>query len=423
MRLALSRNSPLSNTTMVAIAAAAAWSLCTAPAAYAAGPIGGAKLAGTGVVFNPAPGVPAPPAVTAQGWLVADLDTGQVLGGRNPHGKFLPASTLKTLTAIALLPKLAPKTIVKPSNTAANIDGTRVGIKPGFPVTVDLLFTGMLIWSGNDTATALAETAGGEAATVRLMNEHAKRLQANDTLAVNPTGLDAPGQFSSPYDLALLGRAALKIDAYARYTAIRKIAVPAPTGSFEIANKNRLLYTYQGTFGGKTGWTKKALDTYIGYAQRGSRRLVVTIMKANTRQWRDEAPKLLDWGFAADGIVTPVGELVLPLDEIAASPSATASPAGASAPSVGAAAATPGATESKPVAGATSAAATTGAAKPANAGKKRSLVDRLPAFHWWYAAGPVALAGLIAMGLAWRTRRRRRRGFYMPQTKLRLPVR
>jgi len=308
--------------------------------------------------------------------------------------------------------------MVKPSNAAANIDGTKVGIKPGFPVSVDLLFTGMLIYSGNDTATALAEAAGGEAATVSLMNEHAKRLQADDTFAANPTGLDATGQYSSPYDLALMGRAALKIPAYARYTKIKKVMVPSPTGSFEIANKNRLLYTYEGTFGGKTGGTNKALQTYIGYAQRGTHRLVVTIMK--THQWRTEAPRLLDWGFAADGVATPVGVLVPSLDEIAASPTTSS-----------AAAATPG-TSSSAAATATAASPQPSAQPvasklPATRKKHRSLASRLPKFglhlHWWYAAGPVVLAALVAVALVMRRRRRRRRGFYMPETKLRLPIR
>jgi D-alanyl-D-alanine carboxypeptidase (penicillin-binding protein 5/6) len=369
---------------------------------------------------------PSPP----DGWLVADLDTGAVLAARNAHGKFLPASTIKTLTALALLPKLSPKTVVKPSKTAADMDGTRVGIKAGHPVTIEFLFTATLIYSGNDTATALAEAAGGEEVTVKLMNQQARRLQARDTLAVNPTGLDAPGQFSSPYDLALIGRAALKNADYRRYTAIMKAMVPAPNGAFEIANKNALLYTYEGAFGGKTGGTKKALNTYIGFAERGGRRLVVTIMKSPVGKWRTDAPALLDWGFSVDGIVKPVGQLVPPLDEVAASPSASASaaavPAGSSAPAAGASSPAQPSVNSAPEPGAAATgrpAASVAPIQPKT--ERRGLVDRLPdvRLRWWYAVVVVALGALIAVALAWRARRRRRRGFYMPQTKLRLPVR
>ncbi len=366
--------------------------------AYAADPLGGSKLGSKGIVVDPT--APALPVITAQGWLIADLDSGEVLASRNPHGKFLPASTIKTLTAIALLPRLDPKTIVKPSAKAANMEGSSIGLVPGHPISIDLLFTGMLIASGNDSATALAESAGGENVTVDLMNEEAKRLQAGDTSAANPTGLDADGQFSSPYDLALMGRAALKIPAFQRHTSTRQATIPSPKGPFQIANKNRLLYNYEGTFGGKTGGTKKALQTYIGFAQRGNRRIVVTIMK--TSFWRAEAPKLLDWGFSAAGQVAPVGVLVEPLEEL------TAANGGA-----------PGAANIAPAAG--------GAVKadsaPANkATKDTSGVPRLPSGRWWFGAAPIAVF-LIVSALTLRRRRRRRRGFYMPQTKLRLPVR
>ncbi|MDQ1710288.1 MAG: hypothetical protein QOG49_1673 [Frankiaceae bacterium] len=401
MRLVLHARSRLFAAALL-IAGTLATATSAAPA-YAADPLGGPALGSTGVVADRSAGMPAlPAAVTAEGWLVADLDTGAVIAARNPHGKFLPASTLKTLTALVLLPRLSPTRLVKPSQAAANIGGTKVGIKPGFPVTIDLLFTGMLIYSGNDTATALAQAAGGEPATVALMNAEAKRIQANDTLAVNVTGLDATAQYSSPYDLALMGRAALKIDAYKHYTAIKKAMVPAPTGSFEIANKNALLYNYPGTFGGKTGGTTKALQTYIGYAERGGHRLVVTIMK--THHWRTEAPMLLDYGFAADGVVTPVGQLVPTLDEIAA-----------------------GVPSASTTAAAGSTAATAAPAGAVAAKKKHKSIVRLPSiglhFRWWYAAVAGVVAALLTIGFGWRARRRRRHGFYARQTKLRLPVR
>lgn len=410
--------SPLRKTALLASALLMGAALLPNASAYAAGPIGGPKLGSKGVVFDIKPGSPAPPAVPAEGWLVADLDTGGVIGARNPHGRFLPASTLKTLTAIALLPKLSPRTIVKPSKVAADMEGSRVGIKAGFPISVELLFTGMLINSGNDTATALAEAAGGQATTVKMMNEHAKRLQAADTLAANPTGLDAADQFSSAYDLALIGREALKNKDFARYTLIKKALIPTPTTSFEIANKNRLLYTYEGSLGGKTGGTKKALNTYIGFAQRGGRRLVVTLMKAPVGSWQRDAPKLLDWGFAVAGTATPVGLLVPPLDAQASSPTASPAVQGSTADPSSTA---PALLDAPSIAPTATAAAARRATAPGPA--QGSLADRLPTLRWWYAAVAVALAGLGASGLAWRGRRRRRRGFYSRSTKLRLPVR
>jgi D-alanyl-D-alanine carboxypeptidase (penicillin-binding protein 5/6) len=395
---------------VLAIALAPALAITASPSYADDEPIGGPKLSQTRVVVDPLAGAPELPIVTAQGWLVADLDSGEVLAARNPHGKFLPASTIKTLTALALLPRLNPKTVVKPSAKADNMEGSAVGLVAGHPITIDLLFTGMLIQSGNDTAQALAEAAGGEELTVRLMNEAAKRIQANDTVAVNPTGLDAEGQLSSPYDLALMGRAALQNPAYRRYTATKQATIPSPKGPFQIANKNRLLYSYSGTFGGKTGGTKKALQTYIGFAKRGNRRLVVTLMKTNF--WRTEAPKLLDWGFAAAGKVTPVGVLVPPLDKLPATASSSASavlPNSSVAPS--SASSLSGASPS--------------AKENAKVAKARSGVQLpgLPRVKWWYAVAPVAILVLVVIAMTVRRRRRRRRGFYMPETKLKLPVR
>jgi len=417
---------PLRNAARLASALALACALLPSTPSYAAGPIGGPQLGGKGDVLDRRPGVLLPPAVAAAGWLVADLDTGAVLGARNPHGRFLPASTLKTLTALALLPKLSPRTVVKPSKLAANMEGSRVGIKAGHPLTVEFLFTGMLINSGNDTAVALAEAAGGEATTVRLMNQQLKRIQARDTLAANSTGLDATDQFSSPYDLALIGREALKNPDYRRYIVIKKTMVPTPKASFEIANKNRLLYTYDGSFGGKTGRTVRAGSTYVGYAQRGSRRLVVTLMK--TTDWAGEATKLLDWGFAAADRITPVGQLVPALDAVtsatasasAVASAGNASPAGSSSPMTSQSADSGPPAVSAP-GGASAPLSISRAARPEV--KRRALFDRLPATRWWYAAGALALVGMVTTAVILRNRRRRRRGFYMPQTKLRLPVR
>src|SRR3954452_23130727 len=97
-----------------------------------ADPIGGPLLAGRGVVEQPLPGAPALPTdLTSATWLVADLDTGDVLAAKGPHEKYLPASTLKTLTALTLIPRLDPNQMVKASWRDAAVDGSKVGIVPG----------------------------------------------------------------------------------------------------------------------------------------------------------------------------------------------------------------------------------------------------------------------------------------------------
>src|SRR5690242_5462161 len=171
------------------------------------GPVGGDLLTAKPTVV--ADGA-APPAVQASAYVVADLDTGQVLAAKAPHAKLRPASTLKTLTALVLLPRLKKTDPVIGSDADAGIIGSKVGVYPGLHYTVDLLFQGMFLASGNDAVHALcAHDQGGIPATVQRMNDKAKDLNALDTHVTDPTGLDADGQFSSAYDLALFARAGL----------------------------------------------------------------------------------------------------------------------------------------------------------------------------------------------------------------------
>src|SRR5207344_2249399 len=133
----------------------------------------------------------------AASFLLADLDTGEVLAARNPHGLQRPASTLKVLTAVTLLPQLDPTSVYTARSEDANAEGSRVGVVPDATYTVHQLFQGLFLMSGNDAASALANAAGGHRATIARMNTMAKSLGALDTSVRNPSGLDAPGQFTS----------------------------------------------------------------------------------------------------------------------------------------------------------------------------------------------------------------------------------
>jgi serine-type D-Ala-D-Ala carboxypeptidase (penicillin-binding protein 5/6) len=300
---------------VLAVTAAACLALAAAPTAHAASsePVGGPLLASTGVVVSPLPGAPALPSGLDMGsWLVADADTGDVLAAKAPHVRFLPASTLKTLTAVTLLPLLDPASTTVASQGDAAVDGSKVGLVPGMRYTLDTLFTAMLVVSGNDAADALAEAAGGLPHTVDLMNAEARHLQAYDTFARTPSGLDGPGESTSAYDLALIARAGLAMPEFRHYVGIVRSTVPAPHHKhFEIYTHNRLLTTYRGDIGVKNGYTVRAGGTYVGAATRGGHTIIVTLMHAPPDFW-PQAKALLDWGFAARGQVEAVGSLVGP---------------------------------------------------------------------------------------------------------------
>lgn len=313
-------------------------SLLLAPAAAAdpggSAAVGGQLLARRGTLVLPRPGMPPiPTGITASSWLVADLDTGQVLAARDPHGQFPPASTLKALTALTLIPRLPARQVVTATNADIDVDGSKVGLVPKGRYSVAQLFTALLVVSGNDAANTLASAGGGTSSTVARMNEEAARLQARDTTARTASGLDAPGQLTSAYDLALIARAGMRLPAFRHYVAIRRAFLPAPGRHWiEIGTHNRLLRNYPGAIGIKNGYTVASQATFIGAARRGGRTLVVTMLHASPRVWH-EAAALLDWGFAAAVLVTPVGELVEPVPAgstpVDAVPSGTPAPAAA----------------------------------------------------------------------------------------------
>ena len=300
--------------TLAAVLAAA-----SPAAAQSAEVVGGRDLAGKGVVVEP--GAPALPEIAAASWLVGDLDTGAVLAAKDAHGQYAPASTLKALTALTLIPELPADRVVQASFDDVNVEGSKVGVNEGVPYPVSELFEALMMVSGNDAANVLASAAGGQARTAELMNAKAEALGALDTRAVNPHGLDAPGQVSSAYDLALIARAGLDDPDFARYVSTEQASIAAPGGArIATANKNKLLYRYPGALGVKNGYTNAARASFIGAAERGGKRLVVTLMKADPRVF-DEAVELLDWGFSASA-ATPVGELVQPVPAAPPTPAA-----------------------------------------------------------------------------------------------------
>lgn len=182
-------------------------------------------------------------------------------------------------------------------------------LRPGMTVTVEDLLYGLLLSSGNDAATALAEhVAGGEAAFAVMMNGRAAELGARNSRFLNASGLPAEGQVTTARDLALIAAAALRNPVFARMVSTpTHNLVMEGTESRTLHNNNRLL-GQDGIDGVKTGYTSKALHTYVGSATRDGWQLVATIlMDSKEGKWRD-AGALLSWGFTAYRRVVLLGE-------------------------------------------------------------------------------------------------------------------
>jgi D-alanyl-D-alanine carboxypeptidase (penicillin-binding protein 5/6) len=265
-------------------------------------PVGGPAMGSCGDVV--APGAPAAPPVGVVSYVLADLDSGEVLAARNPHARLRPASLMKTLTGLLVAQRLPLDETITGTQEDADQEGTRVGMGPGGQYTIRQVFDAMMIASGNDAAHALAvRLTGSVPATVALMNSTARELGALDTRAATPSGLDGPGMQTSAYDLASIFRVAMREPAFAQAVATRQIPFPGFGASppFTVANDNKLLTTgYPGFLGGKTGFTDDARHTFIGAAERGGRRLVAVLMRGEQRPvpMYEQAGALLDHGFA-----------------------------------------------------------------------------------------------------------------------------
>jgi D-alanyl-D-alanine carboxypeptidase (penicillin-binding protein 5/6) len=277
-------------------------------------PVGGSRMGECGPVIPPGAGHPPPNQF--ESWVLADLDTGQVLAAQDPHARQRPASLIKVLLALVVMRELKMDTVVTGTWDDANQDGTRVGIGPDGKYTNDQLFHALLMHSGNDCAHAFAMQLGGVDQTVAKMNALAKSVGALDTRTATPAGLDGPGMTSSAYDLAVLFRLAMQDKRFADAVATEQFQFPGwgTKPGFIVANDNPLLYNYPGDLGGKTGYTDDALHTYINAAQRNGTRLVFVgtrgTMSPVTQMYSQSEP-MMDYGFALKATgAQPVGQLV-----------------------------------------------------------------------------------------------------------------
>ncbi|MBO0677229.1 D-alanyl-D-alanine carboxypeptidase [Mycolicibacterium sp. S2-37] len=246
------------------------------------------------------------PAGPAEAWIVADMDTGQVLAGRNDDTRYAPASTIKTLLAQVVLDEVPLDSTIVAEEVDTHVECNCAGVAPGRTYTARQLLEGLLLVSGNDAANTLARMLGGTGPAVAKMNAKAAALGAHGTNVVTPSGLDGPGMpfWSTPHDLAVIFRAAMGYPVFAQITAMPTAVFPARTGDVVLVNQDELLHRYPGAIGGKTGYTDIAQKTFVGAAQRDGRRLVVALMHGLVKEggptYWDQAAGLLDWGFALD---------------------------------------------------------------------------------------------------------------------------
>jgi D-alanyl-D-alanine carboxypeptidase (penicillin-binding protein 5/6) len=255
--------------------------------------------------LQPVGSAPIPPG-PAPAWIVADMDTGQILAGRNDEQPSPPASTIKTLLATVVLDEVPLDSTIVATDTDTRVECNCAGVAPGQTYTARQLLDGLLLVSGNDAANTLARMLGGADAAVAKMNAKAALLGAYGTNAGSPSGIDAPGMamWSTPHDLAVIFRNAMSYPVFAQITAAPTAVFPTRTGTRVLVNQDEMMQRYPGMIGGKTGYTDLARKTFVGAAERNGRRLVVAMMYGLVKEggptYWDQAAALLDWGFGLD---------------------------------------------------------------------------------------------------------------------------
>jgi len=273
-------------------------------------------------ILLPAPVSAAPqgPDVSAKAAVLMEKSTGRVLYENNPHQALPPASVTKVMSLLLVgeaikSGKISLDDVVTTSEHAASMGGSQIYLEAGEKMSVEDMLKAVVIGSANDAAVALAEhIAGSESAFVSMMNEKAKKLGMNDTNFVNASGLDAEGHVTSAYDIALMSRALLlEYPEIKKYTTIWMDSVRG--GEFQLANTNKLIRTYTGATGLKTGSTSVAGCCLAASAERDGMELICGILGSPTSKERFAAAKsLLDYGFANYALIEVFPkEVLLPI--------------------------------------------------------------------------------------------------------------
>ena len=249
--------------------------------------------------------------ILAPSAILMEPKTGKVIYEKNSHEVRCCASITKVMTMILVMEaidigKISFNDVVSASEHAASMGGSDIWLKPGETMSVDELIKATMVASANDAAVALAEhVCGSEEIFVSEMNQKAKELSMNETVFKNCNGLDEEGHVTSAYDVALMSRELIKHKKIFDYTSIWMDYLR--DGKTQLVNTNKLLKSYKGITGLKTGTTSKAGSCITATATRGNLSLnAVVLGGANGKERFKDAATLLDFGFANYSMLKPI---------------------------------------------------------------------------------------------------------------------
>lgn len=238
------------------------------------------------------------PKISASAAILVEAVSGMILYAKNEHSRRAPASTTKILTAIVTLEVGNLQDVVTVSKQAAATGGSSLWLKTGDRIRLGELLKGTLLRSGNDGCVAIAQhLAGTEKAFVELMNRKAKEVGALNTNFRNTHGLRAPSHYTTAFDLAQITRYAMNNTEFARIVSSKEESIEWYEGkkTANVRNTNRLLWSFAGADGVKTGTTNEAGHCLVASATRDGRKFIAVVLNSPNR-W-GEAASLLEYGF------------------------------------------------------------------------------------------------------------------------------
>lgn len=237
------------------------------------------------------------PVLSAEAALAVDTDSGVSLYEKNADTPLYPASTTKIITALVAMDYYPPD--MELTVPKVNVDGQKMGLVLGEKIKAEDVLNGLLVYSANDAAEALAQNfPGGRDLFIAAMNIKARQLSLDHSNFKNPSGLDGNTQVTTARDLVRVSEVAMKNPRFAKIVATKEITVKSEDGKIvhKMVNINKLLGEVPGVMGVKTGWTENARENLVTFIERDGHKVMIAILGSSDRF--GETKELIDWIFS-----------------------------------------------------------------------------------------------------------------------------
>lgn len=234
------------------------------------------------------------PSLSAEGVYVVDIASFSPVFAKNERQRFFPASTTKIITSLVAVDAYGLDDVVRVGRIIS--EGQKMGLLPDERITVENLLYGVLVHSGNDAAYVLADNyAAGYDGFVNAMNEKARQIHMSDSHFKNPAGLDDVDQYTTPYDLALAGRALLSNKTLSKMVSTKSITVSDIDFKYfhKLDNVNKLLGEVMGVGGLKTGYTEEAGENLVTFYKKNGHTFLIVILKSRDRF--EDTKQMVSW--------------------------------------------------------------------------------------------------------------------------------